>query len=94
MYYSNTAAGFEKKSGFNRIADREGFIVVYPNAVAFGPKQKQLWNGGGIYEIWWGGRVEELTGLSSTELDLQYGAYLQNTRDTLDQQRRTPIGKE
>ena len=57
MYYSNTAAGFEKKSGFNRIADREGFIVVYPNAVAFGPKQKQLWNGGGIYEIWWGGRV-------------------------------------
>jgi len=38
--------------------------------------------------------LEELTGLSSTELDLQYGAYLQNTRDTLDQQRRTPIGQE
>jgi len=59
--YSNTAAGFEKKSGFNRIADREGFIVVYPNAVAFGAKQKQLWNGGGIYEIWWGGRVDDVS---------------------------------
>jgi len=58
--YGNTAAKFEKTIGFNRIADREGFIVVYPNAVAFGPKQKQLWNGGGIYEIWWAGRVDDV----------------------------------
>ena len=59
--YGNTAAGFEKTLGFNRIADREGFIVVYPNAVAFGPKHKQLWNGGGIYRIWWAGRVDDVS---------------------------------
>ncbi len=58
--YSGTAASFEKRIGFNRIADREGFIVVYPNAVPWGPKQKQLWNGGGIYEIWWGGQVDDV----------------------------------
>lgn len=58
--YGNTAAGFEKTIGFNRIADREGFIVVYPNAIPFGPKQKQLWNGGGIYSIWWAGRADDL----------------------------------
>ena len=58
--YSNTAASFEKKSGFSRISDREGFIVVYPNAVPFGPKRKQLWNGGGIYEIWWRGQVDDV----------------------------------
>jgi polyhydroxybutyrate depolymerase len=50
--YGNTAAKFEKTTGFNLIADHEGFIVVYPNAVAFGPKRKQMWNGGGIYEMW------------------------------------------
>lgn len=58
--YGDTAAGFEKKSGFNRIADREGFIVVYPNAVVFA-KGKQLWNGGGVYEIWWAGRVDDVS---------------------------------
>jgi polyhydroxybutyrate depolymerase len=58
--YSGTAASFENRTGFNRIADREGFILVYPNAVPFGPKQKQLWNGGGIYEIWWAGRVDDV----------------------------------
>ena len=58
--YSNTATSFEKKSGFNRIADREGFIVVYPNAVVFA-KGKQLWNGGGVYEIWWAGRVDDVS---------------------------------
>ena len=58
--YSNTAASFEKRIGFNRIADREGFIVVYPNAIPFGAKQKQLWNGGGIYEIWWAGQVDDV----------------------------------
>jgi len=30
--YGDTAAVFEKKIGFNGIADREEFIVVYPNA--------------------------------------------------------------
>jgi len=59
--YGGTAAGFEKSSGFNPIADREGFIVVYPNAVAFGAKQKQLWNGGGAYEIWWAGQVDDVS---------------------------------
>ena len=34
--HGNTAAGYEKTLGFNPIADREGFIVVYPNAVAYG----------------------------------------------------------
>lgn len=50
--YGDTAAGFEKKSGLSLLADKEGFIAVYPNALAFGPKQKQMWNGGGVYEIW------------------------------------------
>jgi len=58
--YGDTAAGFEKTIGFNHIADREGFIVVYPNAVAFGDQQKQLWNGGGAYEIWWAGQVDDV----------------------------------
>jgi polyhydroxybutyrate depolymerase len=59
--YGNTAAKFEKTVGFNSIADREGFIVVYPNAVPFGPKRKQLWNGGGIYGFWWAGRVDDVS---------------------------------
>jgi len=59
--FGNTAAKFEKTVGFNSIADREGFIVVYPNAVAFGPKRKQLWNGGGIYGFWWAGRVDDVS---------------------------------
>ncbi|MHC4532638.1 MAG: PHB depolymerase family esterase [Planctomycetota bacterium] len=59
--YSGTAASFEKRTDFSRIADREGFIVVYPNAIPFGPKQKQLWNGGGIYEIWWAGQVDDVS---------------------------------
>ncbi|MHC4297840.1 MAG: CE1 family esterase [Planctomycetota bacterium] len=58
--HGNTAARYEEELGFNPIADREGFIVVYPNAVAYGPKRKQLWNGGGIYEIWWAGRVDDV----------------------------------
>lgn len=58
--YGNTAAKFEKSIGFNPIADREGFIVVYPNAVPFGPKRKQMWNSGGIYSVWWGGRVDDV----------------------------------
>jgi polyhydroxybutyrate depolymerase len=58
--FGNTAAKFEQELGFNPIADREGFIVVYPNAVAFGPKRKQLWNGGGIYRIWWAGQVDDV----------------------------------
>ena len=58
--HGNTAARFEKELGFNPIADREGFIVVYPNAVAFGPKRKQLWNAGGIYRAWWAGRVDDV----------------------------------
>jgi len=59
--HGNTAAKYEKTLGFSPIADREGFIVVYPNAVAYGPKRKQLWNGGGIYEIWWAGRVDDVS---------------------------------
>jgi predicted esterase len=59
--YGGTAAGFEKTTGFSRIADREGFIVVYPNAVAFGPNQKQMWNGGGIFTAWWAGQVDDVS---------------------------------
>jgi polyhydroxybutyrate depolymerase len=58
--YGGTAAEFEKTIGFNPIADREGFIVVYPNAAAFGPKHKSMWNGGGIYSLWWAGRVDDV----------------------------------
>jgi polyhydroxybutyrate depolymerase len=59
--YGETADGFEKEIGFNQIADREGFIVVYPNAVPFGPKHKQMWNSGGIYSVWWAGRVDDVS---------------------------------
>ena len=59
--FGNTAAKFEQELGFNPIADREGFIVVYPNAVAFGPKRKQLWNAGGIYGVWWAGKVDDVS---------------------------------
>ncbi len=59
--HGNTAAKYEKILGFNGIADREGFIVVYPNAVAYGPKRKQLWNGGGIYGVWWAGKVDDVS---------------------------------
>ena len=58
--YGGTAARFEKKTGFNRIADREGFMVVYPNAVAHGPNQKQMWNSGGIFGKWWAGQVDDV----------------------------------
>jgi len=59
--HGNTAAKYEKTLGFNPIADREGFIVVYPNAVAYGPKRKQLWNAGGIYGVWWAGKVDDVS---------------------------------
>ncbi len=59
--YGGTATRFEKKTDFNRIADREGFMVVYPNAAAFGPNQKQMWNGGGIFKTWWAGQVDDVS---------------------------------
>ena len=58
--HGNTAAKYEKIVGFSSIADREGFIAVYPNAVPFGPKRKQLWNAGGIYGFWWAGQVDDV----------------------------------
>ena len=58
--YGGTAARFEKKTGFSRIADREGFMVVYPNAVAHGPNQKQMWNSAGIFGKWWAGQVDDV----------------------------------
>ena len=59
--YGSTAVRFEKKTDFNRIADREGFMVVYPNAAAFGPNRKQMWNGGGIFKTWWAGQVDDVS---------------------------------
>ena len=59
--HGNTAARYEEELGFNPIADREGFIMVYPNAVAFGSKRKQLWNAGGIYGVWWAGKVDDVS---------------------------------
>jgi len=50
--YGSKARWIEKESGLSLLADREGFIAVYPNALAFGAKRKQMWNGGGGYEIW------------------------------------------
>jgi len=35
--YGGTGREIEKRSGLSLLADREGFIAVYPNAVAFGP---------------------------------------------------------
>ena len=58
--YGGTALRFEKKTGFNRIADREGFMAVYPNAAAFGANQKQMWNSGGIFGKWWAGQVDDV----------------------------------
>jgi len=59
--YGGTAAGFETKTGFSRIADREGFMVVYPDAVAHGPNQRQMWNSGGIFAKWWAGQVNDVS---------------------------------
>jgi len=50
--YGSKAQWLEKESGLSLLADREGFVTVYPNALAFGAKHKQTWNGGGYYEIW------------------------------------------
>jgi len=40
---------FEQNSGFDALADRHGFIVVYPDGVGVGPRGTALrtWNGGG-----------------------------------------------
>jgi polyhydroxybutyrate depolymerase len=59
--HGGTAARFEKKTGFSRIADREGFMVVYPDAAAFGAKQKQMWNSGGIFAKWWARQVDDVS---------------------------------
>ena len=59
--YGGTALRFEKKTGFNRIADREGFMVVYPDAAAFGANQRQMWNSGGIFGKWWAGQVDDVS---------------------------------
>jgi len=39
---------FERTSGFDRLADQHGFIVVYPDGIGIGPNVDQLrtWNGG------------------------------------------------
>jgi len=41
------ATGFQKYAGFDRLADREGFVVVYPDGT--GPQGRRLltWNAGG-----------------------------------------------
>lgn len=59
--HGGTAARFESKTGFSQLADREGFIVVYPDAVAYGPNQRQMWNGGGIFGRWWAGQVDDVS---------------------------------
>ena len=38
--FSDTARGMERMTGFNTIADREGFIVVYPQG------KRRMWNSG------------------------------------------------
>lgn len=39
---------FEENSGFDAIADREGFLVVYPDGIGVGVQENRLrtWNGG------------------------------------------------
>ena len=49
--HGGTGSGtqFEQNSGFDQLADRYGFIVVYPDGVGIGRKGNALrtWNGGG-----------------------------------------------
>ena len=63
--YGGTGREIEKRTGLSLLADREGFIAVYPNAVAFGAKRKQMWNGGGAYKIWTRGRVDDVGFISA-----------------------------
>ena len=63
--YGGTAGGLENSTGLSDIADREGFIVVYPDALGFGSDGRQMWNAGGAYEQWWAGGVDDVDFLST-----------------------------
>jgi polyhydroxybutyrate depolymerase len=44
--YSDNPENFEATTGFDAIADREGFVVAYPKGYL------NMWNAGGPYEQW------------------------------------------
>lgn len=54
--YTGTATGMEQWTHFSDKADKEGFIVAYPNGLAYPwtEKNPQAWNCGGQYEEWTG----------------------------------------
>ncbi len=72
--YGGTAIGLENNTGLSNIADREGFIAVYPNAMPWGSDQKQMWNAGGAYTGWWSGGVDDVGFISSLieSLSIEY----------------------
>ncbi len=52
--YTSSAAGFENGSRLSDKADAEGFIIVYPNGLAYPwtSSNPQAWNAGSQYEEW------------------------------------------
>jgi polyhydroxybutyrate depolymerase len=55
--YTSSSTSFEGQSGLSRKSDAEGFIVAYPDGLAYPwtPSNPQAWNAGGAYERWTGG---------------------------------------
>ena len=52
--YTSSATDIENGIGLNEKADKEGFIVVYPNGLRYPwtASNPQAWNAGGPYEGW------------------------------------------
>jgi polyhydroxybutyrate depolymerase len=52
--YTATSTAFEEQSGLSAEADREGFIVAYPDGLRYPwtASNPQAWNAGGRYEDW------------------------------------------
>jgi polyhydroxybutyrate depolymerase len=55
--YTASSTAFEGQSRLSEKADREGFIVAYPDGLRYPwtASNPQAWNAGGSYETWTGG---------------------------------------
>jgi len=55
--YTSSSASFEGQSGLSTKSDAEGFIVAYPDGLAYPwtSSNPQAWNAGANYETWTGG---------------------------------------
>jgi polyhydroxybutyrate depolymerase len=55
--YTSSSTSFERQSGLSDKADAEGFIVAYPDGLAYPwtASNPQAWNAGAIYETWTAG---------------------------------------